>query len=273
LQGLLIQDKLYVNGQDIRDDNRFLPDPTGPPVSAVSSEVLEGFVNNSSQSVRHYMATHLIQWKGELVLSCFLRVTQPGQHLFVEASYFLLPPVKENYYMVDSLPPRISGKEACGLAISASFAAPFLCFAAPFMLLGEMLEPFDRWKKRRETERLIAENYSFDYGATASIRALATSPNYRRYFQKLDKEMGLKLVERAVLDSIVDFLDAKNIDTSDLKERTSTILNNGVIVSGGYIRTDTFTGGAGASSEVVKQYGGASQNATPIGQKQVNIRK
>ena len=175
--------------------------------------------------------------------------------------------------MVDSLPPRISGKEIFGLAIRAGFAAPFLCFAAPFMLLGELLEPFDRWKKTRETERLIAENYSFDYGATASIRALATSPNYRRYFQKLDKEMGLKLVERAVLDSIVDFLDAKNIDTSDLKERTSTILNNGVIVSGGYIRTDTFTGGAGASSEVVKQYGGASQNGTPIGQKEVKTRK
>ena len=112
-------------------------------------------------------------------------------------------------------------------------------------------------------ENLIKENYSFDYGATPSIRALASSPNYRRYFQKLDKEMGIKLVERAILDSVVEFLDDKNIDTSDLKERTSTILNNGVIVSGGYIRADTFTAGQGASSEVFKQHDGRSHGVAP----------
>ena len=272
VDGLLIQDELYVNGQDIRDDRTFLPNPIGRPVSAVASEIVEGFVNNSSQTVRHYMAVHLIQWKGELVLSCFLRVTQPGPHLFVESSYFLLPPVTEKYYMVDSLSLRMSGKEVIGLAIRAVLGAPFLCCVAPFALWGEMLEPFNRWKKQRETEELIKENYSFDYGATASIRALAASPNYRRYFQKLDKEMGLKLVERSILDSIVGFLDEKNIDTSDLKERTSTILNNGVIVSGRYIKADTFTAGQGATSEVVKQFG-ATLHGAPIGQKDVNVRK
>jgi hypothetical protein len=263
LDELLIQDKLYVNGRDIRDDRRFLRDPMGPPVATVPSDVLEHFVNNSSETVRHYMATHLIQWKGELVISCFLRVTQPGRNLFVEASYFLLPPVKESYYIVDSLPPRFSGRELLGLAARSALAAPFLSLAAPFILTGELLAPYRHWRERRKAEQLIKDNYSFDYGATASIRVLAASSNYRRYFQKLDKEMGLKLVERAILDSIVEFLDAKKIDTSDLRERTSMIFNNGVIVSGGYIRTETFTGGQGATSEVVKQFTRAAHDVAP----------
>jgi hypothetical protein len=135
------------------------------------------------------------------------------------------------------------------------------------------MEPYHRWHKRKQTEALIKENYSFDYGATASIRALATSSNYRRYFQRLDKEMGLKLVERAILDSIIEFLDEKNVDTSDLKERTSMIFNNGVIVSGGYIRADTFTGGQGATSEVVKQFSGTAHTTVPTAQKEVKNKR
>jgi hypothetical protein len=264
-EGLLIQDKLYVNGQDIRGDDRFLPSPTGPPVYEVDSGMVDNFIDNPSQTVRHYMAIHLVQWKGELVVSCFIRVNQLGQHLFVEASYFLLPPVKENYYSVDSLPPFHSAKEIWTLAIGSIFSAPILCAFSPFAIWSKLVAPLHRMTKARQTKQAIENNYSFDYGATNSIRAIAASPNYRRYFQKLDKEMGVKLVERSLLDSIVEFLDEKNVDTSDLKERKSMILNNGVIVSGGYIQTETFTGGQGAISEMLPRISRATnrQNSKP----------
>ena len=88
----------------------------------------------------------------------------------------------------------------------------------------------------------------FDYGASTSIRELAASNLYSHYFQKLDKEMYLKLIERQILDSIINFLDAHNIDTSDLRARQDTILNNGVIVTGGSVEAQNLTVGERAKS-------------------------
>ncbi len=64
----------------------------------------------------------------------------------------------------------------------------------------------------------------------------------------LDKEMYVKTIERQLLESIINFLDSKNIDTADLKKRQETILNNGVIVSGGTIESLAFGEKAKATS-------------------------
>jgi hypothetical protein len=266
LKELQIKDKLYVNGQDVREDVRFIPDPMVPPVRKVHHSIVDAFENDPSQTVRHYMGIHLIQWKGEVVVSCFLRISQQGYHLFVEASYFLLPPVRDDFYSVDGLPPAVSAKEVVGFAVASMISGPFLCAIAPFAIWAKVNEPWRRSAARKETEQMIKDNYSFDYGSRSTIRSIATSKNYRRYFQKLDKEMAVKLVERCVLDSLVDFLDEKNVDTSDIKERTSVILNNGVIVSGGSIQAETFTAGQGAISMVTQSNGraGASDHGKAV---------
>jgi hypothetical protein len=85
--------------------------------------------------------------------------------------------------------------------------------------------------RHERTERLIKENPTFDYGAITSLREVASSNTYRSYFQRLDKEMYLKIIEHCLLEGIVNFVDARNIDTTDLKERQKFILNNGIIVS------------------------------------------
>ena len=55
-----------------------------------------------------------------------------------------------------------------------------------------------------------------------------------------------KYMERQVLDSIVTFLDARGIDTSELVERQTTILNQGVLVSGGSLVAGQLAVGRGA---------------------------
>jgi hypothetical protein len=82
---------------------------------------------------------------------------------------------------------------------------------------------------------IIKENPVFNYGSITSIRENVSNTRYRQYFQFLDQDMYLKVIESAVLDGIVEFLDSKNIDTSELKNRQSQILNEGIIISGGEI--------------------------------------
>jgi hypothetical protein len=44
--------------------------------------------------------------------------------------------------------------------------------------------------------KLVQRNPAFNRGAASSLREDVSSGNYRRFFQKLDKEMHVKIVER-----------------------------------------------------------------------------
>jgi hypothetical protein len=103
---------------------------------------------------------------------------------------------------------------------------------------------------------MIRCNPMYNYGAVQSIREQAASPNYRMYFQKLDKEMHVKTIEQNILDAIIDFLDNHGVDTASLRERQSTILNNGVIVTGGSIHADNFAVGNQATASFTSKLAG-----------------
>jgi hypothetical protein len=100
-----------------------------------------------------------------------------------------------------------------------------------------------RFLEARARRRAVRRNPGFNYGAERSLREHASDWRYRVYFQRLDEEMHLKTVEQRLLDTLIDFLDEHQIDTSALKERETTILNNGVMVSGGTLRADTLAVG------------------------------
>ena len=93
------------------------------------------------------------------------------------------------------------------------------------------------------------------------MRELATEPRYSRYFQRLDKEMHVKIVERRVLDAIVSFLDEHGVDTSELKHRRETILNQGVMISGGDVKFENTQVGSRARMAVNQMRPGSGEGA------------
>jgi hypothetical protein len=252
---MVLEDRLYVNGQDIRDDRRFLPDPFTRPGAWTDPAVLHQFLRSPTQRIRHYTCIQVIDWQGELVLSIFFRCTKAGGNLFVEASYFLLPPLHEKYHKVDNLRATPDFAGAAELALKATIGTVPVLLLAPVHVLVQLMSRLTRWLDRLSMRRTIKANPSFDYGATTSIRQSGMSPNYRRYFQRLDREMYVKVVEQRLLDAIIQFLDEHDVDVSDLVDRQTTILNNGVMLSGGSIQAESLAVGTGArarASQAVK---------------------
>jgi hypothetical protein len=254
LDRVTVQDKLYVNGRDIRDDNRLLSDPLGRPRYQVTEQVMtSAMLEQAEKQLRHYRCIRVVDWSGELVLSIFLRFSKLSHNLFVEASYFLLTPVAERFRAVDSMSPHFKLGRFINLLLVTAIKTPFLTLWAPFELLGRISARIRRWSARREEDELIRENPTFDYGAAFSFRQWASSNEYRRYFQRLDKEMYLKVLEKNILDSILTFLEENDVDVSELKQRQTTILNHGVILSGGNMTTQNLSVGVGAKVENVAQ--------------------
>lgn len=96
-----------------------------------------------------------------------------------------------------------------------------------------------RWNGERSALRRIAADPEYNFGATTSVRELAQSDSYRRYFQQVDRDLNTKLIDRQLLDTIMEFLDAHNIDISQFEEQRATILNNGLLVSGGEFKAES----------------------------------
>jgi hypothetical protein len=248
LDRVTVEDKIYVNGQDIRGDQRFLTNPLARPRVKVDAEVMATAIQEGSHQTRHYRCIRVEDWSGELVLSIFLRFSKLSHNLFVEASYFLLTPVKEKYHSVDTMGAKPSFRKFAEFFVYSAVVSTFLLVWAVFSIFTKLQHKLTRWSEKREERKTILENPSFDYGASFSIRQWASSESYRRYFQMLDKEMYLKVLEKNILDSVVSFLEERNVDVSDLKQRQTTILNNGVMISGGSLSADSLAVGQGARS-------------------------
>jgi hypothetical protein len=257
LDGLRMDDRLFVDGRTVRDDRRFLPRMFKRPLTAVDRGMIEEYRGHPTQAVRHYLCIEITDWDGEIVLSTFLRFQKSASKLFVEASYFFVPPLKAKYYELDARDARItSGRIQEWLIRSALSTIVFLPMA-PFRSAGLALRPLNRLVARRALKKAVRANPRYNYGATVSLRELGTDNNYRVYFQKLDKEMHVKIVQQQILDVLVEFLDAHGVDTSDLRDRGSTIMNNGVIVSGGSMQAEALAVGQGAKADSSKHGGGA----------------
>src|SRR5207237_633136 len=77
---------------------------------------------------------------------------------------------------------------------------------------------FYTWQQRR-LARVALNNPAFDYGASTSLRQLASDDEYHLLFQELDEGMYLKVIEKQILETIFNFLEAHQIDTTELRQR------------------------------------------------------
>lgn len=246
IRGLTGSDEVYVNGHEVNQLPDLLPDPYGRPITSCPPEAIQQLLGNFSESIRHYRCFRVTAWGGEMILSLFLRFTAVHGRLFAEGVSYLLAPPPARYYLPDDQPGTPTPLEFLRAVRGSVPLALFFPLVAPFRLLGDVGRCGRRWLRRWEDRLAIANGYVFDYGARASVRARSAGRDYRRYFQKLDQEMYEKYLERQVLDSIVTFLDARGIDTSEFVERQTTILNQGVLVSGGSLVAGQLAVGRGA---------------------------
>ena len=250
LPGLRQRDHFFVHGQDVRGDKYLLADCYSRPVQKLSPEAVEYFLHASDSRIRHYKWLLVEDWGGEIAFSYFLRCSLRGPTLFVEIKRFLLTPLRASLREVDTLAPLGFSATLSRLFVVAPLAALFRLIAAPFAVLGYLGKGWEHlWgAPERQRRKLIDANPLYDYGASTSVRQNFASGEYMHYFQRADSDYYQKMLEKEILDTLIEFLDVHQVDTSDLRERQSTILNNGVIVQGGNIETGSLAVGDGARS-------------------------
>ncbi|RRO14706.1 hypothetical protein EIL87_18335 [Saccharopolyspora rhizosphaerae] len=240
LPGVMVEDRVFVSGQDLLHGleapvkQAILPDELAAPASRVDEPLIAQLREDPQSRARPYLVVRVGGWSGELVVTMFLRfaLMPRKDQLYVEANYSLLRPLQERYQHVDRLLGNPTPRQFVRLAGSSLARFVPTTFGAVQRIWGVVIAPVVAEFTHRREKREITHERSFNYGAVINLRERASDFRYHRYFQSLDKEMYSKLAERRVVDALEEFLEAHNIDTSDLRERQTTILNSGIYVSG-----------------------------------------
>lgn len=236
LAELSVEDRLLVDGQQIRDDRDFLPDRAGRPLPGIRSDRLLRYAREPELHHRPYQCVRLQAWDGDLVLSVFINFTKRGTALFAEAQHYLLAPLRPDYRQADRLA-SLSLRQRLGAELrSAPMAVAGTVIRAPFRTIRLLFMAALRGRAERSIMRRIEAEPEYNFGAVTSVRQLAQSRSYRRYFQEVDRDLNAKLLDRQVLDTIMDFLKDRNIDISQFEDQRSMILNNGLLISGGQFK-------------------------------------
>jgi hypothetical protein len=245
LTGIETNDCYYASGADLRYNRKLLPDIYGRPAQYLDAAAAAPYLYADDDAVRHYRCYRIPDWGGELAYSYYLRCSLRGNTLFVETRKFLVTPLDQAFRTIDDTV-ALAGKEWVATVIAGILAGPFLLLAAPFRAYGAVMHWFQEFADHdKERRRMIDEHPRFNYGTASSLRQ-ALSGSYQHYFQKVDSDFFGKALERQILDALVAFLERRGIDTSELRERQTTIMNSGVIVQGGDVNAEALAVGAGS---------------------------
>jgi hypothetical protein len=244
---LKVTQRVFVSGLDVRDDARFLADPDGFPAGDADPDLLRRLLNAPEDTARHYTCIYVSGWRGDLVATMHLRFVQRQETLFTEATWSVLPPLKEPYYVVDSMLQEPLPTILLTIAWQTLKKTPLLLATSIFTMLGAALAPILRALRQKREDLAIRARLRFDYGAVEGVRERAADNKYHRYFQKLDNDMFVKTVQDRVLTTVITFLDGRGVDTGSLSERSKTIMNYGVMLSGqASLRADSLAVGENA---------------------------
>jgi hypothetical protein len=231
LPDLKLGERLFVHGQDVGFVEGLLPDRFARPRQRVSEETLARFRQNDSREARVYQFVEVLEWADQVCISSFYRAVLKGPMLYVENYSRVLQPVGVKYRGVDDLTPLKASKKI-GLFVGHTLMAPFVCIGNCFGLYGRLQAHGEARKLEREQKDQIEEQARFNYGATESLRGSFADAIYDHFFEKSDRDLYVKAIQKQMLDSIIDFLDERNVDISDLRDQRSLIVNSGLIVHG-----------------------------------------
>lgn len=250
LPNTTVRELAFVFGEDIRDDRRLLPDIYGRPVQTLTEEEIRGYRDANDHRVRCYPCIRIHDWETQIVLSQFIRLRRHGKHLFVELNRYLLTAPRDEYRRAD-VEPRMTFRRELMMTVIGALSGPFLGLAAPFQVLSIIGEAVKEvfFTGDRLHRRTVDENPRFNYGTARSLRDSVNANEYTRYFQKQDTLMYSKILQTEILETVIDFLEAHDIDTSEMREQRLTLLNSGIIVAGGNVNAGALSVGAHSTAQ------------------------
>lgn len=245
----------FVQGANIPEDIK-REGAISPPQNLYDDRFVK-HADDPNSPVRRYLWIQKSMWGREITISYFVRLFRQGDDLNLEINGIVMPPVSAQYRWVDQIAPRGVWAAIFDFMGALVIGAVMLIWT-PLFVLGKIQEGIaealgSTERARRRTLKSIERTANFDFGAPLSVRRRVADFRPVQYFQQMDRRAAEATFAGRVMRSFIDYLDECNIDTSELREQRTTLLNQGIVVQGGDVKADNLAVGAGAKVKSVGQ--------------------
>ncbi|HEY2279365.1 MAG TPA: hypothetical protein VGI00_13485 [Streptosporangiaceae bacterium] len=252
LSNINVYERLFVNGRHIQSNSQLLPDPYRPPPTSVNSVLLQSATVHPSPEARTYVCVEMPGWQGQLVVTLFVRAVYAGGSLYVDWSFRVLPPLRQEFLRIDTFfeqPKRLQLRNSLGHGFRTALPA----------LMKSPANAFSSFRASRKARRrsirqadAIRKGYVFDYGARSSIREDACGMQRQHYFLARDEVMYILLAEKTLTRTVRSFLDDHGVDLSEFETQIKIIFDNSINV-GSIKNSDGVVIGNNSSATTVKE--------------------
>jgi hypothetical protein len=217
------------------------------PYSLASPDAIDALIRHPAAGLRYYLRVCVSDegqpvWvrrrevigstDQEIAVSAFINVAVEGRMFYLQFVPTLLPPIYQEYHLVDRLPSVTSGEFMVKVILHAARTSFRDIVRAPFRFIGTIVRMVTEQRSYRAEIRSASDYVFADIGARISVREFGGSAAARTYIQVFDTVKYTRMVQRLVLDTVLDFLREKGVDTSAYQESASAIITNSITIQG-----------------------------------------
>jgi hypothetical protein len=264
LVNIRVNEKLFINGRNIDYSGQRQPDrlrpasdllqpqsglPPPPPPASVDQDRLITGALFPTPDARTYVCVEMPGWKGQLVVTLFVRVVHAGESLYIEWTFQVLPPLRPEFLAIDHFH-ELSRYRQIRASMQASLrtAIPEL-LRSPYAAVRAWRRPNIAQHRTLRQFRMIERGYVYDYGARRSIREEACGTRRLHYFLARDETMYMLLAEHTLTRAVETFLRDHNVDLDQFEAQVKVIFDNSIKV--GNINNSTGVTVGNSSSSTV----------------------
>jgi hypothetical protein len=227
----------YVAADGYRSSDDPLIDPqTRTPRTLASLEAIAAIARSPQGGLRHYLRA-VIPASGKEIrtpdgrpvlpaqdsgigVTAFVHVAVEGGMLYTEFVSTVMPQVRSQFHLVDNLRPERIYTQAATHTLT-DFLRENLLGPVHLVRLG--------WDTLRLTARMnrsaqrADELRFYDYGADVSVRELGAQRPTMKFMQVLDSGKYIKILDRAVTQAVIAYLDEQGVDTAEFRSAVTNV--------------------------------------------------
>jgi hypothetical protein len=211
-QILMAADRLLTN-LDTQPQPAVLADLYRPPAAHIPAAAARHLANTPQEWARYYQCFRIEAWDRDLTTSCYLHAGTDQRMLFLEWTFCVLPPIRSIYRGIDRLqdpflaPLRSSLMELVTLPATA---------------IRRLLSVFHRFKPLIQRDGEVVPDR---YGAGKSLRELAAAGDVQTYFQDVDAERYVKILDATLFRAVGKFLEDHGYSVVEFMKMADPVIN------------------------------------------------
>ena len=230
LHRIIVSDRVFRSGLRLDPPSRWLgylakwDDAVGRPVLDPGwADMLDLAAH---ERLRHYTEARVELWESQIVASVFVRAQVQGNLLELEGLATLLPPVAEQYRLVDEAQPLDPVADGAAALFEAVCELPADILHAATEPLAWIRSSARSWTRGRWYRGMIGARRAVDHAPRLSVRELGAQPVYQQRFQEADVNRFYHSVARRSCTAALETLRNHGYDTSEV-DRILQNINNG----------------------------------------------